>query len=358
MNAGTLSVTGTIAGGAVVNNGGTLNGTGTIGGGVIVNSGGIFSPGLSPGTITIGGLTMMSGGTLNAELSASGSDHINITSGGSASLAGTLNIILLDGYTPPLGSQFNLFSLASHSGDFTSYTGLNFGGNLALRPTFTATSLMLNARPTVDGDINLDGTVNIFDINNVSSNWGTAGPQGDANGDGIVNIFDVNLISSNWGATDATAVPEPATADPGAVRPAWCGLLARQPTTSVAARQLAIIRGERLGALVFADYWQVPSATKMARALARHSDIRMNLGRLHPRRPARPNGGGWGVVEADGNSRNGQHASVCRCRRAPRYRRRGHAENVTRRRKLQRLALEKCSDWRPNPKFAAAGRGS
>jgi len=62
-----------------------------------------------------------------------------------------------------------------------------------------------------DGDINLDGTVNIFDINGVSANWNTAGPQGDANGDGIVNIFDINLISSNWGATGATAVPEPAS---------------------------------------------------------------------------------------------------------------------------------------------------
>ena len=59
-------------------------------------------------------------------------------------------------------------------------------------------------------DINLDGAVNIFDINLVSSRWGEAGPQGDANGDGVVNIFDINLISSNWGAGGVTAVPEPA----------------------------------------------------------------------------------------------------------------------------------------------------
>ncbi len=49
------------------------------------------------------------------------------------------------------------------------------------------------------GDANGDGTVDIFDINLVSSNWGTAGPAGDVNHDGTVDIFDINLISSNWG---------------------------------------------------------------------------------------------------------------------------------------------------------------
>jgi len=67
--------------------------------------------------------------------------------------------------------------------------------------------------PVKAGDVNIDGVVNIFDINTVSSNWGTAGPLGDANGDGIVNIFDINLISANWTPTGggAAAVPEPSS---------------------------------------------------------------------------------------------------------------------------------------------------
>jgi hypothetical protein len=85
------------------------------------------------------------------------------------------------------------------------------GGHLALRPTFTSTSLILKTRPAIDGDINTDGTVDIFDVNAVSAAWGTAGPAGDANGDGIVDIFDINLVGSNWGATGVTAVPEPST---------------------------------------------------------------------------------------------------------------------------------------------------
>jgi Dockerin type I domain/PEP-CTERM motif len=66
------------------------------------------------------------------------------------------------------------------------------------------------------GDANGDGTVNIFDINLISSNWNTAGPAGDANYDGAVNIFDVNYVSAHWnntlpGGGSATAVPEPAS---------------------------------------------------------------------------------------------------------------------------------------------------
>jgi hypothetical protein len=64
----------------------------------------------------------------------------------------------------------------------------------------------------LEGDANMDGRVDIFDINLVSANWGTTGPTGDVNGDHIVDIFDINLISANWTSTGgATAVPEPTT---------------------------------------------------------------------------------------------------------------------------------------------------
>jgi len=62
------------------------------------------------------------------------------------------------------------------------------------------------------GDVNLDGAVNIFDVNVVSTYWGAAGPAGDANSDGTVNIFDINMISANWSPSGGSAahVPEPA----------------------------------------------------------------------------------------------------------------------------------------------------
>jgi len=54
------------------------------------------------------------------------------------------------------------------------------------------------------GDVNQDRVVNIFDLNYVSSNWGTPGgsPNGDLNGDGVVNIFDINGLSSYWGTSN------------------------------------------------------------------------------------------------------------------------------------------------------------
>lgn len=52
----------------------------------------------------------------------------------------------------------------------------------------------------VMADVNMDGVVNIFDINLASSHWDETGAPGmvvgDANKDGIVNIFDINLISA------------------------------------------------------------------------------------------------------------------------------------------------------------------
>ena len=55
---GTLVVTGTVAGPVTVNAGATLRGTGTIGGPVTINAGGTLAPGLSPGIINTGNLSL------------------------------------------------------------------------------------------------------------------------------------------------------------------------------------------------------------------------------------------------------------------------------------------------------------
>jgi hypothetical protein len=63
-------------------------------------------------------------------------------------------------------------------------------------------------------DVNMDGYVDIFDVNLVSAHWGDTGAPGipgDANYDGIVDIFDVNSISANW-SPNATPVAEPSGA--------------------------------------------------------------------------------------------------------------------------------------------------
>jgi hypothetical protein len=88
------------AGGVTVLSGGTLGGTGTVAAPVTVQSGGTIAPGMSPGTLTVGSLTMASGSTFAAELNgATAGSYDQIVSNGIVSLGGaTLSLSL--GYVP------------------------------------------------------------------------------------------------------------------------------------------------------------------------------------------------------------------------------------------------------------------
>jgi len=187
---------------------------------VALRNEGTLALGLSPGQTqgldfqqTATGIWAVEIGGTNAV-----TDFDRMTLAGVAQLGGTLDLALIDGFqaTIALGNSFNILSAAGGvSGTFASILqpptmpmALMFNVNYSI-PNIVQLLVVSAAMP----DVNMDGVVNIFDINLVSSNWGTAGPAGDANKDGIVNIFDINLISANWGPVpgSATAVPEPAT---------------------------------------------------------------------------------------------------------------------------------------------------
>jgi hypothetical protein len=56
----------------------------------------------------------------------------------------------------------------------------------------------------IPGDLNLDGTVDIFDLVLVAQNFGmTSGfdSRADANSDGHVDIFDLVIVAQNFGRT-------------------------------------------------------------------------------------------------------------------------------------------------------------
>jgi len=198
---------------------GKIEGTGVIA--VDVTTAGKTSPGLQTGTLNIAGnFTQQATGLLQIELggtAAAAYDHLDVF--GAASLAGTLDVDLIGGFRPNPGDQFTVLNFNSRVGDFSAYTGMNLGSGLILMPVFSANSLTLVATSSsLQGDANMDGLVNIFDINLVSSQWGTTGPAGDVNGDLAVNIFDINLISANWSPTgSAQTVPEPSSLVLGAI---------------------------------------------------------------------------------------------------------------------------------------------
>ena len=117
---GTLDDTGTINGVVTINPGGTMDDTGVINGNVtnsgVVNPGG---PGVI-GSLTINGsYTQTANGELDVELeSTKAIDQLMIS--GTANLAGTLKVTLLDGFQPTPGERFTFMTFGSRMGQFTT----------------------------------------------------------------------------------------------------------------------------------------------------------------------------------------------------------------------------------------------
>ena len=151
---------GTGAGQVTVNMGAQLGGTGTVQGDVI-NSG-TLAPGNLAGTFHVGGTyTESTSGRLDIELvSVATYDKLQVS--GTASLAGTLAVTLVDGFSPTAGNAFEIVTAAG------------FGGGM-----FTNTVL-----PTLSSD--LSWIVN-YGVNSVSLSVALAG---DFNGDGAVDTAD------------------------------------------------------------------------------------------------------------------------------------------------------------------------
>jgi fibronectin-binding autotransporter adhesin len=146
--------------------GGDLVGTGTVGNGTsagtisVTNSGGTVRPGdllpsVTVGTLTINGTyTQQSGGTMEIDLAGTNSnDLLNVTN---ASLAGTLNVKLLNGFAPTVGETFNFLDYGTVSGNFASIVGLDPGymytdsfangiGTLTVTAAVPETSTLLTA---------------------------------------------------------------------------------------------------------------------------------------------------------------------------------------------------------------------
>ena len=134
INAGTLSVNGSLASTVSVNSGGTLGGSGTVGT-TTINSGGVFAPGNSIGTTTVnGGLTFAAGSIYRVEIDAAGNnDRINVVGapGRLAINGGTVNVQAGAGNYAPTTRYTIINAVGGRTGEFN---GVN--SNLAfLTPT-------------------------------------------------------------------------------------------------------------------------------------------------------------------------------------------------------------------------------
>mgnify|MGYP000986570710 FL=1 len=149
---------------------------------------------------------------------------------GSLALDAATDSLVLDGVIAE-GEDYTLVTFASLTGTFDE---VYFGGSLVADPTadgaingthklvYNATTIDLMATAVSTphpGDTDNNGTVDVTDLGNLSTAYGTTSGatwlMGDFDGNGMVDVTDLGILSTEYGwvATPPTAgaVPEPAT---------------------------------------------------------------------------------------------------------------------------------------------------
>jgi hypothetical protein len=137
------------SGGSVTISGGNFDGSGTVSapsnGFTFNNSGGTLYVGGNGfiGTLTIdGNYTQGSSGTLVLDVGGSGAGQFDVLNvAGTATLAGTLDVFGVGGYTPPVGTELVVLTYGSHSGTFGSVI-VNINGHGAT-VSYASTKLTL-----------------------------------------------------------------------------------------------------------------------------------------------------------------------------------------------------------------------
>ncbi len=235
----------------IVANGSTLGGNGTVGVGVensgtvagsgtgltlaaaVTGTGGYtgtvrfadrFSPGASPAMVDAENLKFDTTATFEVEIGGLtpgvGYDTVNAT--GTVDLGGTLEINLINGFTPNFGDMFTILAAGEITNNFDMFTGDVFlldDGPVALVPLIDPVDDVVRLVATGTGDVNGDGAVNFVDFIVMQGSFGGAGTwtTGDFNNDNEVNFVDFILFQASFGKTYFTsnlttglvAVPEP-----------------------------------------------------------------------------------------------------------------------------------------------------
>ena len=99
------------------------------------------------GTVQFNTSPVLAGGTLNFGIGDSNTFG-RVSVAGTANLDGGVSALLLNGYTPPLGSNFVVMTFGAATGTFTDYSGLNAGGGITFSPVLSATDLTLTTAAT------------------------------------------------------------------------------------------------------------------------------------------------------------------------------------------------------------------
>ena len=119
-------------------------------------------------------------------------DSIDVT--GTFEIDGDLNVALIDGFKPLAGDTFELIRADILDGSFRNISLPKLDPGLRWQIEQDGTRLQVTVAAIIFGDVNLDGVVNLLDIdpfiNRLST--GTYQAEADINQDGVVNLLDID----------------------------------------------------------------------------------------------------------------------------------------------------------------------
>lgn len=181
--------------------------------GVVVFQGGV-SPGLSPGEVSFGGDVQFGpAATVKMELAglAPGSEHDQINISNQASLAGTLDIQVIDEFELDIVpfDTFDIMTWGSNPNnsefDTVAFTPPVSIPGLSFDLDYDTDGLTLEAT-ALGGDANLDGVVDLTDLTILAINFETTPSsrrwrQADFNNDDETNLTDLTILAINFGAS-------------------------------------------------------------------------------------------------------------------------------------------------------------
>ena len=198
--------------------GGLIRGIGTVA--ASVTNAGQTGPGLSPGILaTSGSYTQTAAGSFAVEIGGlvAGTEHDRLAVAGAATLAGGLQVTLVNGFVPSPGDEFTILTHGSRSGTFTSssFTPLPPGRQWRVDYFPTEVKLVVLSIPAgrVPGDLAAETALFASKSgSNITLTWGATCVPTDTNFavyEGVLGDFTshVPVTCDTAGATSRTFTP-------------------------------------------------------------------------------------------------------------------------------------------------------